>query len=97
MSDERSLLEVIDEHLNATDFKLPPYSPVAARIQALAQRPDIGTSQLEQAILHDPALAGQILRVANSVMYAGLSKVSSIAQAISRLGTNEIVNLVVLC
>ncbi len=97
MSGPRSILDIIDEHLHSNELKLPTYSPVASRIQTLVQRPDADVRQLEQAILQDPALSGQILRVANSALYAGLAKVNSVGQAIARLGTSEIVNLVVLC
>ena len=97
MSSQRSILDIIDEHLNSNELQLPTYSPLAARIQAVAQSPEGDVRQIEQAILHDPVLAGNVLKVANSALYAGLAKVSNIGQAIARLGTNEIVNLVVLC
>lgn len=97
MSEPRSILDIIDAHLASSDLKLPTYSPVAARIQALAERADTDIRHIEQAILQDPALAGEVLRVANSALYAGLAKVASIDQAIARLGTVEVVNLVVAC
>jgi len=97
MSTQRSILDIIDDHLRSNELQLPAYSPVAARIQAMAQNPEGDVRQIEQAILQDPVLAGNILKVANSALYAGLAKVSNISQAIARLGTNEIVNLVVLC
>lgn len=97
MSGQRSILDIIDEHLHGDALQLPSYSPLAARIQAVAQDPDGDVRQIEQVILQDPALAGNVLRVANSALYAGLAKVNTIGQAVARLGMNEIVSLVVLC
>jgi len=94
---QRSILEVINERLNSTAFRLPNYSPMAARIQAVAQNSAADMRQIEQAVLHDPAVAGEVLKVANSAFYAGLAKISNIGQAIGRLGVDEIVNLVVMC
>jgi len=70
---------------------------VATRVQTLAARDDTSAEQIERVLLHDPALASQILRVANSAFYAGLSQVETIRAAILRLGLEQIVELAVLC
>jgi len=97
MNQEKSLLEAINEHLSSDDFELPVFSPIAAKVQALARNDRAGADQIEAVLLHDAALSSQILRIANSPFYAGLAKVDTIKTAITRLGLHEIVNVAVLC
>lgn len=97
MAGLRSIFDILDEHLLSSELQLPTYSPVAARMQALAQHPDTDIRDIEQAILQDAVLAAQVLRAANSAMFAGLAKLNTIGQAIGRLGIDQVVNLVVLC
>lgn len=97
MTREKSLVELINEHLNADDLQLPVYPAVAARLQAAARDEKTNADQIERILLHDAALSSQILRVANSAFYSGLSKVETIKAAIMRLGLDQIVNLAVLC
>lgn len=97
MSHTQSLLEIINAELDSDDLQLPVYSPVAARVQALAAQPDTNAEIMERVLMQDPALASQILRVANSAFYAGLNPVETMRVAVMRLGFEQIVNLAVLC
>ena len=45
-------------------------------------------------ILKDQALASEILRVANSALFSGLTKLESIQQALVRLGTAQVLSVV---
>jgi HD-like signal output (HDOD) protein len=59
-------------------------------------RPDFSIADLRQLINADPGLASQVLRASNSAFYAGLSKVSTVREAIVRLGAREVANLAML-
>ncbi len=93
----KSLLERINEHLASDELRLPVYSPVAARLQSLAAKSDTPITQLGHVLQQDMGLASQVLRVANSSFYAGLSKVATVQAAIQRLGVTQVVNLAVMC
>lgn len=97
MGHEKSLLDTINERLQAEDFELPVYSPIAARVQALAGNPNTDLEQLEKVLLHDATLSAEILRLANSSFFAGLNKIETVRAAITRLGFQQIVNLAVVC
>lgn len=97
MAQEKSLIDTINERLQADDFVLPVYSPIAARVQALAGNPNTDIDQLEKVLLHDPTLSAEILRLANSSFFAGLNKIETVRAAISRLGFQQIVSLAVVC
>jgi putative nucleotidyltransferase with HDIG domain len=72
------------------------YSSTVSRLQALVVREDADAKQVEQVLNQDPALAAQVLRVANSPFYGGLSKISTISAAAQRLGMRQVVNIATL-
>jgi HD-like signal output (HDOD) protein len=47
-----------------------------------------------QMILEDQALSSHVLRMANSAFFGGLSKVTTIRDAIVRLGARQVTNIV---
>lgn len=91
----RSLVDVLGEELSRNDLQLPVYPAIAARVQALAASGEATADQFERLLAHDPAIASQILRAANSAFYAGLSSVSTITAAVMRLGLDQLVTLAV--
>ena len=48
-------------------------------------------------IAKDQALAGQMLKLANSAFFAGLNRVRTIRESIMRLGVNQVYNCLVAC
>ncbi len=47
-------------------------------------------------MIRDQAMTSQILRVANSTFYKGMKEVTTVREAIIRLGANEVANIVAL-
>jgi HD-like signal output (HDOD) protein len=91
-----SLLEFIDQQLKAKDVRLPVFDATALEVQKLSQAKDCDARQIEKLIIRDQALAAEVLKVANSAFYGGLQKVTTIKNAIVRLGNHEITNIVML-
>jgi HD-like signal output (HDOD) protein len=89
----RSIVDVLNEALASSNLDVPVFHSVALRLQQTLSRPDFTIEQIEQMITVDPGLAGQVLRIANSSFYSGLSKVTTVRDAIVRLGAREIANL----
>lgn len=88
MSDLKDIVEQID--------LLEPVAPVAAQIMALAEDQNSSLSEIADLIRNDPALTANLLRTCNSV-YFGLSRqVESVKDAISLVGLDHIVRLVLL-
>ena len=59
-------------------------------------RPDFSSADVRQLINADPGLASQVLRASNSACYAGFRRVSTVREAIVRLGARELANLAML-
>ena len=93
MTEQTSIVEVVKERLASGSLSVPVFHAVALRLQQVLARPDYSIEEVHQLINADPGLASQVLRYSNSAFYAGLSKVSTIRDAIIRLGAKEVANL----
>lgn len=96
MNAERPLMELIEEHLAGDLHDLPVFHSVAVKLQQMLSRRDFRIDEVIDLIGEDQSLAGQVLKIANSSFYAGLSKVATIKDAVVRLGAQEIANLAML-
>jgi HD-like signal output (HDOD) protein len=90
MRPKESFLEIIMEHLDSDETVLPIFDASVQRIQKEAAEKDPDLRTIEMLIGRDPALTGQVLKAANSAFYEGLTTVSTIHNAIIRLGTGEL-------
>ena len=85
----------IDDIINGIDT-LKPIPPVAAQIMALAEDENSSMSEIADLIVYDPSITASLLKICNSV-YFGLSrKVESVRDAITLLGLDQMVELVLL-
>jgi len=83
--DTRDILKKIeDEEL------IPPLSATGMKLMDMASREDIPVSELAKVIEKDPALTLRLIRIANSSFFGAASKVSTIYQAIVRLGFERV-------
>jgi HD-like signal output (HDOD) protein len=96
MSTEMSFLDIVQQAIDSKKTQLPPFDATAQRIRQEAMKEDPDVQLIEQLIVRDQAMTGQVLRVANSSFYKGLVKVSTVRNAIMRLGINEVSNMVTL-
>lgn len=74
--------------------KLPPFSPVLARLLASLAKDDIMVAELADSIEKDTVLTGSVMRMVNSAAYGRMGSVSSVRHAITILGTNRLRNIV---
>ena len=85
----------IDDIINGIDT-LKPIPPVAAQIMALAEDENSSMSEIADLIVYDPSITASMLKICNSA-YFGLSrKVESVRDAITLLGLDQMVELVLL-
>ncbi len=73
-------------------FSMPD---VALRINVLINLGETKNSELEQVILHDPALTAKILKLSNSVFFGFPGKIDTISRAVSLIGYKGLHNLVI--
>ncbi len=75
------------------ELELPALPEVALRIRDEAEREAVTSRSLGEVISEDPALSGQIIKMANSPMYRGVRVIEDIHMALSRLGVEYAANL----
>ena len=76
---------VVDELVNDR-LVLPTLPEVARRVRELTAQEDVSSARLAAEIGKDPALAVQVLRVANSAAARGNHRIDNLQQAVTRLG-----------
>lgn len=80
-------------------FKDPKYRPpnlpaVAIELMKLSQDPNADFAKVSKVLEKDGVLTGQLLKVAQTPMYAGRIQVTSIQQALTRLGLKSLRDIV---
>ncbi len=83
--------QLLAEKVN-TLFSLPD---VALRVNELLNEDNTTNADLEEIILHDPALTAQLLKFVNSAFFGFPGKIDTISRAVSMIGQSELRNLVV--
>jgi HD-like signal output (HDOD) protein len=96
MNEERSFIETLKEHVLSGKAQLPAFDRTGLAIQQEMAKPDPDMQVIEKQILRDPVLTGQLLKVANSTFYRGMLEVTTVRNAIVRLGLAEVSNLVTM-
>ena len=79
-----------------SQVKKVPALPVATiKVVGILQNPRAELCEIARVINHDPGLAANTLRLANSAMFGGQRKIETIDAAVARLGVRRMLDLVV--
>ncbi len=86
MSDLNDIVEQID--------LLAPIPAIATQILAKSEDPDSSMSEIADLIVNDPALTANLLKICNSAYFSLPRKVESVKDAVTWIGLDQIVELV---
>ena len=78
------------EALAAGDLEVPPLRQSVMQLLELCNRPSFEVHQVVDVVHTDPALAGHILRLANSAAFGAKQRIDSITEAVGRLGARQL-------
>ena len=92
--DEEAVAARLRETFAAPDYEPPKLPSVAAELMSLAQTPDVEIDQVARLLERDPMIAGRVVQLAQSPIYRGSGAVTSIREALMRLGLNALRDLV---
>lgn len=90
MADQESFVDIINSQLNSDKAQLPIFNQTALRIQNEIAKCEPDVHLIEKLIVSDQTLTGEVLKVSNSPFYKGLQQITTIHQAVLRLGINEV-------
>ena len=86
----RVLEEKLISHFDGHDLTLPPMPKVAEHVLRRLRDPKCSASDVAGDLSEDQVIAASVLRIANSPLYRGVTKISSLQSAVARLGTGAI-------
>jgi HD-like signal output (HDOD) protein len=89
----------LESRLTAEELELPVLPEVAQSVVAATHDEATTLGKLAELIRRDPALAANVLRLANSSFYGARTPIVSLQQALGRLGLDQIrqIALVIAC
>ncbi len=74
---------------------IPPYPGVAMKLQRLVAGGNYGMNDLAKTAMSDPVVTGFLLRAANSPAYRGSAKITSVSDAVMRIGGSDVVRIAI--
>ena len=83
------------QEIIASIASVPPLPTASAEVIRLLRDPHVPSSKIAQAIEYDPSLTTNVLRLANSSFFGFPRSVSTVKDALFRLGTNQVFQMVV--
>lgn len=87
--------ETVRKLLASQPIELPIFHPVAIKMQQMLTNCDFTVEEVALVANEDTSLASQMLKMANSPMYMGRTKVATIKEAVIRLGAQSVINIAI--
>ncbi len=90
--------DLFDQILHAIehdDLVFPTLPDVAIKLQRLIDDPNVSADQVVLIISRDPSICAQMIKSANSALFAGKPQVNDVRAAVARLGYRQLRNLVI--
>jgi putative nucleotidyltransferase with HDIG domain len=84
----------VSKRLRDGSLDVPTLPQVANQVLMLSSRPDVTAKDLEKVIANDQKLSARLMKVANSPVYAGTTKITSIQRAVVTIGMRSLQDLV---
>lgn len=80
----------LEARVHSGELTLPLLADSAGEVLALCSDPRSDGLQIANVLLRDPAMAAHVLRVANSSLLAPSARITSLNQAVARLGLSQV-------
>ncbi|WP_334027897.1 HDOD domain-containing protein [Alteromonas sp. P256] len=93
MSTQNALSTILVEKINNDTLVLPTLPAIALKVRKAADNPDINLNAMADVIGQDPSLGARMIKIANSAYMGRSVKVTSIGQAVTRIGLRQIKNI----
>jgi HD-like signal output (HDOD) protein len=93
MSSQQALLTILDDKIRTDRLVLPTLPEIALRVRQTADDPKVSLAEMAEVIAQDPALSARMTKIANSAFMGRSIKVSTLNQAVTRIGLSQIKNI----
>lgn len=88
------LIRIVQVRLETDDASLPVLPDAATRSLNLVKDPNSTARQIAVALERDPLLTAQVLRAASSAAYGGGGAITTLEQAVARIGMQRLRGLI---
>ncbi len=92
--DEEEMVEMLLTCLNAPDYRPPTLPSVAVELMSLSQQPDVDLADVVALLEQDSMITGRVLKLVQSPVYRGSAELSSLRDALMRVGLRTVRDLV---
>lgn len=93
MSTENALLTILVERIKNDTIVLPTLPAIALKVRKAADNANVNLNQMGDIIGQDPSLSARIIKISNSAYLGRVVKVTSVSQAVTRIGLSQIKNI----
>lgn len=84
----------LDQLLSGMPASLGSYAPVLDEIETALESPQCSLTSVGEAIEKDPDLTARLLRLGNSAFYGFANRLSTISEAVSLIGIQQVQDLI---
>ena len=95
MSAQQQLLDILQHKIQHDELVLPTLPDIALKVRQRSADPDVSLLDMADVIAQDPALAARMIKVSNSAFMGRSIKVSTLNQAVTRIGLSQIRNIAI--
>lgn len=92
---EADLVKALLAYVESPEYQPPTLPKVAMDLLRLSQQAEVDFKDVVSLLEQDSLIAGRVLKVVQSPVYAGAAKITSLSDALGRLGLNTLRDLVV--
>lgn len=86
MGNAQLLIDHLLQDIARDDLTLPSLPEIALHIREALEDPETSINDIVNIVATDPALTAKLIRVSNCALFKGIQPVTTLPQAISRLG-----------
>ncbi|MBN1490374.1 MAG: HDOD domain-containing protein, partial [Phycisphaerae bacterium] len=86
----RMLENVLISHFDGRDLSMPPLPRVPELVLRALRDRNCSFGRVAETIAEDQVLAAAVLRMVNSPLYRGVQRITSLQQAVARLGASAV-------
>ena len=95
MTAQQQLLEILQYKIQHDQLVLPTLPDIALKVRQRSADPNVSLNEMADIIAQAPSLAARMIKVANSAFMGRSIKVSTLNQAVTRIGLSQIRNIAV--
>lgn len=93
MEHDQSFVTALKSFVEEQRHTLPVFNPISLRVQLELVKKEPNFSKIEKLIRADQSLSSNLVNIANSALFRGLSPVHTVKAAIVRLGITEVARI----